>query len=399
MPVIYSISRKQVGGKAEVHVRFYQGRTCDLRARTRIYVPVSTWNAREGRCLVSRRYESAENIAAREAQAQLDELAARITQAYTTSRGRVSREWLQRTIDGAVDEQPLADIVDTYCDQRNVAPRTRYKMHSLRMHLQYFDQQRRRRLYAHTITTEDLQALVRYFRGLGIGQNAIATRMRQVRALVYYGGRPHPNPFDTFSMPQEVYGQPSFLTPDERERIAGCQGLTLAQERQRDIFVFQCYTGCRISDMYALTEANIKDGWLVYSPQKTERENGCVVEVPLHERALAIIAKYAHTDLQGRLLPFIADVHYNEAIREVLHHAGIDRPVMWRDPKTGQSRPRPLWEVASSHLARRTFSQIAYASTGDRRLTASMTGHSENSRAFNRYTDITRDMKKRALGL
>ena len=79
--------------------------------------------------------------------------------------------------------------------------------------------------------------------------------------------------------------------------------------------------------------------------------------------------------------------------------AGIDRPVMWRNPKSGESFPRPLYEVASSHLARRTFAQIAYASTGDKRLAASMTGHSENSNAFNRYSEVTRDMKKRALGL
>ena len=200
-------------------------------------------------------------------------------------------------------------------------------------------------------------------------------------------------------MPQEVYADPFFLTQEERDRVATYPELTTAKAVQRDIFIFQCHTGCRVSDLYALTENNIKDGWLVYSPQKTSRDSGRVVEVPLSQTAQDIVARYHGVDLQGRLFPFIADIHYNRAIREVLRAVGIDRPIMWRNPKTGQSKPRPLYEVASSHLARRTFSQIAYASTSDKRLVASMTGHSENSRAFNRYSEITRDMKRQALGI
>lgn len=399
MPVIYSISRRSQGGLAEIHVRFYNGRACDLRARTRIYAPVSIWNTREGRCNISRRYESADNIAGREAQQRLDELAQRITNQYAQAGGRVDKEWLQRVCDGATDEQPLADIIDAYCAAKNIAPRTIYKLHSLRLHIRNFEQHRNRRLYAHTITADDLRSFARYLRGTGIGQNALASRMRQLRALVYYGGRPYPNPFDSYTMPQEVYADPFFLTADERDRIASFPELTNAKAVQRDIFIFQCHTGCRVSDLYALTENNIKDGWLVYSPQKTARESGRVVEVPLSQTAQDIVARYHGVDLQGRLLPFIADIHYNQAIRDILRAAGIDRPIMWRDPKTGQSRPRPLYEVASSHLARRTFSQIAYASTSDKRLVASMTGHSENSRAFNRYSEITRDMKKHALGV
>ena len=67
------------------------------------------------------------------------------------------------------------------------------------------------------------------------------------------------------------------------------------------------------------------------------------------------------------------------------------------NPKTFETRPVPLCEVATSHTARKTFIQIAYAATGDKRLVASMSGHSENSQAFNRYSEISRDMKQTAL--
>lgn len=400
MPISYTISRKSVGGSAEIHIRFYQGRSCDLRARTRIYVPISSWNAAEGRCNISRRYETPENIKARQAQRELDAIAERVTDAFAAAGGSVDREWLQRVIDGSLNEQPLVELIDAYCDAKNVAPRSRSKLHALQKHLQRYEQLYHIRIYAHTLTRANLDSIVNYLRTTAhLGQNALATRMKQFRALVYWAGRPYPNPFENYTMPQEVYGDPFFLTTEEREQLAKYDQLTKAKGVQRDIFIFQCYTGCRLSDLYALSYANIKDGWLVYTPQKTSRADARVVEVPLAPIALRLVEEYKGVDMKGRLFPFISDIKYNCAIRYVLKAAGIDRPVMWRDPKTGVSIPRPIYEVASSHLARRTFAQIAYSSTGDKRLAASLTGHSENSRAFNRYSEVTREMKKKALGL
>ena len=398
MSVLYTISRREIGGYSEVHMRFYNGRSCDLRARTRIFVPRSAWNSDEGRCNISRRYETADNVKARAAQAQLDELAQRVTDAYAIAGGSVDRAWLQHVIDKDADAKTLPEIIDDYCITKNVAPRTRYKLHALRKHLERYEKQKRCRLYAHTLTRADLDSIVRFLRTVGaLGQNAVASRMKQIRALVYFGGKPYPNPFDNYTMPQEVYGDPSFLTHEELERLTAYELLTSAKRTQRDIFVFQCHTGCRVSDLYALTYANIKDGWLVYTPQKTAHTKAPTIEIPLSPDAQRIVERYKGMDLHGRLLPFISDIKYNVAIRAVLRASGIDRPVMWRDPQTGTSRPRPLYEIASSHLARRTFAQMAYAATGDKRLAASMTGHSENSRAFNRYSEVTREMKKRAL--
>lgn len=383
---------------AEVHMRFYAGRGVDLRAKTGIFVPVANWNAAEGRCSISRRYETPANAFARDAQTKLDTLAAKVTQEYARAGGKVGKEWLQSICDGTADERSVTDLIDAYCDAKHVSAGTRKRFHTTRNHIERFEQHKRLRLYTRTLSVAELQAFVLFLHDVEhMSANSYSVTLRNLRAVVYWAGKPTPNPFDTFTMPQEVYGDPTFLTREERDAIAEYDGLSASKKVQRDIFIFQCHTGCRVSDLYNLTSRNIKDGWLVYSPIKTRNQTTKSVEIPLTPTAQAIVDRYKGVDMRGRLFPFISTIKYNDAIRYVLRKVGITRPVIVRDPQTGDSKPVRLCDVASSHLARRTFTQIAYAATADKRLVSSMTGHAENSRAFNRYSEVTRDMKKKVL--
>jgi integrase len=75
-----------------------------------------------------------------------------------------------------------------------------------------------------------------------------------------------------------------FLNPPKEE--------TVSLEAQRDIFIFQCLTGCRVSDLLAMTHDSIINGAIEYMPQKTAGERPQVVRVPLNTRALALVEKY-----------------------------------------------------------------------------------------------------------
>ena len=74
---------------------------------------------------------------------------------------------------------------------------------------------------------------------------------------------------------------------------------------------------------------------------------------------------------------------------------GIDRKVIVLDPKTREDVARPLYEVASTHTARKTFIGNLYRQVKDPNLIASMSGHVEGSRALNRYRTIDDEMKRR----
>lgn len=68
--------------------------------------------------------------------------------------------------------------------------------------------------------------------------------------------------------------------------------------------------------------------------------------------------------------------------------SGITRYVEVRNPKTGDNELRPINEIASSHLARRTFVGNAYFKVSDPNIIGKMSGHVDGSKAFKRYRKI-----------
>lgn len=78
----------------------------------------------------------------------------------------------------------------------------------------------------------------------------------------------------------------------------------------------------------------------------------------------------------------------------MLHLLGVNRMVTVLNRYTHENEQHPICELASSHLARRTFIGNLYKKVKDQELVASLTGHSPGSKAFARYRTIDEDMKK-----
>ena len=76
----------------------------------------------------------------------------------------------------------------------------------------------------------------------------------------------------------------------------------------------------------------------------------------------------------------------------------ITRIVTVLNPTTGEEEQRPIDEIASSHLARRTFVGNLYKKVKDPNLVGALSGHKEGSRAFARYREIDDDLKKEMIG-
>ena len=200
-------------------------------------------------------------------------------------------------------------------------------------------------------------------------------------------------PFDKFPIEECKYGTPIYINLEERDRIFNADlSATPQLEIQRDIFIFQTLIGCRVSDLYRMTRLNIVNGAVEYIQKKTKEGNPVTVRVPLNDKAKEILERYK--DHEGKLLPFISEQKYNEAIKKIFKLSGVDRIVTILDPLTRDEVKKPLYEVASSHLARRTFIGNIYKKVKDPNLVSALSGHKEGSKAFRRYRDIDEEMKK-----
>lgn len=234
------------------------------------------------------------------------------------------------------------------------------------------------------------------------GENTVMKMTKRLRAFWHWLNEKEYTdnmPFKGVEIKSETYGTPYYLSMGERNIIADydlSDSPKLAV--QRDIFIFHCLIGCRVSDLLSLTKSSVVNGAVEYVPRKTEDKRPVVVRVPLNSRAQAILEKYK--DYKGpKLLPFITAQKYNDDIKKILTKCGIDRVVTVRNPVTGKQEQKALNCIGSSHMARRTFVGNLYRQVKDPNLIGKLSGHSEGSKAFVRYRDIDENLMKETVAL
>lgn len=402
--VIFTISPKVgANGMSEIKVRFLARQT-DQRAHSGIFVPAHRWDSNSHRVITPRGMVTPETIALQDIQARLDALRAHILAKYMENPYTILRGWLNNTIldfhNVPTNLHLISDLVQDYIDEGTLGARTADHYKVLKSTLEEYAK-RKYPLYIERFNVEELDRFTKYLADGTRGQNTINAKLRKLRCIVHRAVAKKiinewDNPFHERKIAQDVYGTPIFLTIAEREQIYRFEGLSPTMAIQRDIFIFQCLVGCRVSDLLSFTHDNVHEGFLEYVQQKVKKDNPTTVRVPLCDTAMEIINRYADLE-DGRLLPFISDVKYNVCIKRIVQQAGVDRLVLVRNSRTGDVERRPIYEVAASHLARRTFMANMYKQTKSERIVSSFTGHVDSSRAFKRYTTVDDEMKIEAI--
>lgn len=427
---------------SEIMLRLRHHGKFDVKVGSGIFIDPCNFNERAGKVAVNRRKVGNDIIYHEKAEARLAELENRLLGRANTEE-EVTKEWLVRLVDEfhnpekydnkaqgleQLGEAYLKASAHKYPQGYRVLFHAVARYEAFRRYAEAQDKKYKGEPFTFavdTITPEDVEDFRDYLRdeyelareyprlfeklagGASIverGENTIIKTMERLKAFFHWlrsTGRTDNDPFKGVSVGEEKYGKPYYLTIEERNTIAS---MAMPSERlatQRDIFVFQCHVGCRVSDLLRLTGSNIVDGVLSYVPRKTKDETEIPVtaRVPLSEAAIGLVERYRGKDPHGRLFPFISAQKYNEAIKEVLTYAGITRKVEVRNSKTGEFELRPINELASSHLARRTFVGNAYAKVSDPNIIGKMSGHVEGSKAFSRYRNIEDELLRNVIDL
>lgn len=253
-----------------------------------------------------------------------------------------------------------------------------------------------------TVTTQVLENFRKYLTDGKhcdpVSKNTVSYVLTAVKSFWHYCvkmGYTTNNPFLRFETEPEVYGNPIYITKEERDTLYYLHIPDERLRKTRDIFVFQCLIGCRVGDLIRLKKDNVVNGAIEYIPRKTKDERPVIARVPLCPKAQSIIDRYT-TQEDEKLLPFISPQKYNDYIKELFKFANITRTVTRLNPLTRQEERVSIADIASSHMARRTFIGILHRKVKNE-VIGSMSGHSANSKAFSRYYNIEDDTKRDAV--
>jgi len=285
------------------------------------------------------------------------------------------------------------DFIEGYIDKANVSEGTKKDYLNTLMHLKAFDEYRGKSLSWKSADYQYYLELVDYLKEKKLKASTIDKIIKNFKLFLQQADLQ-----DNISVNQDfkriVSGKSLFaktsreqtdhiyLNEDEIRQITDAEMPHTTMGIVRDLFIIQCWTGLRISDINRLERGNIANGLLTIKTKKTKES----VVVPVTKELQTILDKYPE-----RLPEPPSDQHFNRQIKKIAELAEITEPVMAEIKVNGMTviKQVPKYELVTSHTARRSFATNLYR----RGLPASqimlLTGHKTEA-AFLRYIKVSK---------
>ena len=188
-----------------------------------------------------------------------------------------------------------------------------------------------------------------------------------------------------------------FLTWEELNKLREFEipAAKQALDRVRDVFLFQCFTGLRYSDVFNLRKSDIKGDHIEVTTVKTS--DSLIIELNNHSKA--ILDKYKDVAFEDdKVLPVITNQKMNDYLKELAELVGIDEPVRQTYYRGNEriDEVTPKYALLGTHAGRRTFICNALALGIPPQVVMKWTGHSDY-KAMKPYIDIADDIKANAM--
>ena len=188
-----------------------------------------------------------------------------------------------------------------------------------------------------------------------------------------------------------------FLTWEELNKLREFEipAAKQALDRVRDVFLFQCFTGLRYSDVFNLRKSDIKGNHIEVTTVKTS--DSLIIELNNHSKA--ILDKYKDVAFEDdKVLPVITNQKMNDYLKELAELAGINEPVRQTYYRGNEriDEVTPKYALLGTHAGRRTFICNALALGIPPQVVMKWTGHSDY-KAMKPYIDIADDIKANAM--
>ena len=286
------------------------------------------------------------------------------------------------------------DFIEAYIGKANVSEGTKKDYLNTSMHLKAFDEYRGRTATWKTMGYEYYLELVAYLKEKQLKGSTIDKIIKNLKLFLQQADLQ-----DNISVNQDfkriISGRSLFaktsneevdhiyLDEAEIKMITDAKMPDARLAEIRDLFIIQCWSGLRISDLSRLERGNIANGLLSIRTKKTKES----VVIPVVDELQTVLNKYPEQ------LPKIpTDQHFNREIKKVCKLAGIDEPTMAEVKTNGMTviKQVPKYELVTSHTARRSFATNLYRRGIPSTQLMLLTGHRSES-SFLRYIKVSRE--------
>ena len=311
----------------------------------------------------------------------------------TTSGITIDGKWVQKQIDDIQNRKQVTDLdllvnyfqyfIDNlpFKTQRNntqgVTERTTKKYRTVKKKIEQFEVYNNKQYHVRDINLRFRNDFIKYLRD--IDKLSVSTVGRYIKCVKSVCLDARVNEIDTHSQLLEIKGftetaKHPYLSFEELDVIQEKQLERTALENAKDWLLIGCYIGQRVSDLLKLTSENIQliGGYqmIVLTQQKTKKE----VAIPIHDKIKPILEKR-----NWNFPNYISAQKFNLHIKDVVKEAGIKEPVsggkMNKKTKRKDFGIFEKWELATSHICRRSFATNFYAETPTA-LLINITAHS-----------------------
>jgi integrase len=300
----------------------------------------------------------------------------------------------ERIVEVKEDYIPPMDFIQRYIDKANVSEGTRKDYLNTLMHLKAFDEYRGKSLSWKSADYQYYLSFVAYLKEKQLKGSTIDKIIKNLKLFLQQADLQDNisvNPdFKRIISGKSLFAKVNreetdhiYLDEAEIKMITDAKMPDARLAEIRDLFVIQCWTGLRISDLSRLERGNIANGLLSIKTKKTKES----VVIPVTGELQKVLNKYPE-----QLPSPPSDQHFNREIKKVCNLAGITEPIMAEVKTNGMTviKQVPKYELVTSHTARRSFATNLYR----RGLPASqimlLTGHKTEG-AFLRYIKVSKE--------
>jgi integrase len=394
-----------------IHARFSVGAGKVYKRGTRETVNPEDWNAKKG-TVIQRTALSKESYDNQlKLVSTLNKLRTFILDEYKTclDSDSINGDWLENMIDlyysGGRKDEPL-DFIDNYLEhyKLHILPFRKYKgkpisQRTKQKHLTIIDKFQeflkigKKRLKVSDYNISVGNKFVSFLRGQNLNDNTVGKYLKYTKTIFKDAKMESIEINDQLG---EIKGftvdtPTPYLKVEELRKIQDLLVVGERLEQTRDWLIIGCYAGQRASDLFRMTPEKIftinGKEFINLSQKKTKSP----VLVPIHREVKKILDKR-----DGKFPPQFSEniesakTIFNENLKKICKLAGIDRMEYGRvydhDKKHYVFGDYPMYELASSHICRRTFATMYYTKIPTA-IIMSVTGH-KTEKEFLEYIGI-----------